>query len=126
MDNKEVLINKLFNAVKETLNMYGIKAEITQDQDYVDIHDLKPEPLTINQTLNEDFNGVRIRFKKTGNKYKNTMFIVNHQYDSDIEIFMALVKKIVFIIILHLQAICRILFYNCLFHLLDILPLLYH
>ncbi len=94
MDNKEVLINKLFNAVKETLNMYGIKAEITQDQDYVDVHDLKPEPLTINQTLNEDFNGVRIRFKKTGNKYKNTMFIVNHQYDSDIEIFMALVKKI--------------------------------
>lgn len=86
MTDKEILINELFNAVKETLNMYNIKAEITQDQDYVDIHDLK-------QTL-EDKSGIRIRFKRNGNQYKNTIFTVNHQYDADIEIFMSLVKKI--------------------------------
>ncbi len=94
MDNKEVLIDELFNAVKETLNMYGIKAYMTQGQDYVDIYDLKSEPLSGNQTINKNEKGIRIRFKKIGNKYKNTIFTVNHQYDADIEIFMSLVEKI--------------------------------
>ena len=95
MDNKEALIEELFNAVKETLNMYGIKAEITQGQDYVDIHDLKLEPLSGNQTIDKDEKGIRIRFKKIGNKYENTIFTVNHQYDANIEIFHSLVNKII-------------------------------
>ncbi len=95
MDNKKVLIDELFNAVKETLNTYGIKAEMTQGQDYVDIHDLKLEPLSGNQTIDKDENGIRIRFKRIGNKYEKSIFAVNHQYDADIEIFRSLVNKIV-------------------------------
>lgn len=67
---------------------------MTQSQDYVDIHDLKSEQLSGNQTISKDEKGIRIRFKKIGNKYKNTIFTVNHQYDADIEIFISLVKKI--------------------------------
>lgn len=87
-DNKEKLITELFNVVKETLNMYSISAEITNGQNYVDIHDLKE--LTTN-----DSQGIRIRFEKLDNKYKLTQYSINKQYDANIEIINSLIKKIV-------------------------------
>lgn len=41
MENKTDLINELFDAVKCTLNTYGIEAQITNEQDYINIHDNK-------------------------------------------------------------------------------------
>lgn len=87
-DNKVKLIAELFNIVEETLNMYNIKAEITNGQNYIDIHDLK------NFTTN-DSQGIRIRFEKIDNKYKLTQYSINKQYDANIEIINSLIKEIV-------------------------------
>lgn len=41
MENKTDLISELFDAVKCTLNTYGIEAQITNEQDYINICDNK-------------------------------------------------------------------------------------
>ncbi len=88
MEDKELLITKLFDIVSETLNMYSVKAEITRNPNYIDIHDLK------NNTTNDD-QGIRIRFKKSDNNYKLAQYSINPQYDANIEIINSLIKKIV-------------------------------
>lgn len=92
MENKTDLINELFDAVKCTLDMYNIEAEITHGTDYIDIHDKKREE---NRGITDDAQGIRIRFRKISeNKYESTHFYVNRQYDADIEIFKSLIEKI--------------------------------
>lgn len=87
-DNKEKLITELFNIVKETLNMYSIRADITNGQNFVDIHDSK-------KFTTNDSQGIRIRFEKFDNKYKLTQYSINKQYDANIEIINSLIKKII-------------------------------
>lgn len=57
MEEKRRLINELYECVKETLERYGIKSEMKEYEDAIDIHDTRSD-------FEEDKEGIRIRFQK--------------------------------------------------------------
>lgn len=92
MKEKEELIQELYECVKETLAVYHIKAEMTQGEDTIDIHDRKSD--FEGNGVSEDEQGIRIRFKKLEDGYELKIFRVNQQYNVNIEYMRKLISKI--------------------------------